>query len=77
MPLIPWTNLITYYKMSSVTTGPTDYLEDDSSYNNRSTLNNITSFLEETAPIPFETVNANKTGFGQTRLCGNMVMSGI
>lgn len=59
---VPWTNLITYYKMSSITTGLPSYLEDDSSYNNRSTLNNITSFLEETAPIPFETVNANKAG---------------
>ncbi|NND12250.1 MAG: DUF11 domain-containing protein, partial [Flavobacteriaceae bacterium] len=59
---IPWSNLITYYKMSNVTTGLPSYLEDDSSYNNRSTLNNITSFLEETAPIPFETINANKTG---------------
>ena len=59
---IPWANLVTYYTMSTVSTGLPSYLEDDSSYNNRSTLNNITSFLEETAPLPFETINSNKSG---------------
>ncbi len=59
---IPWANLVTYYTMSSVQTGLPSFLLDDSSYSNHSTLNNITSFLESTAPIPFETINANKTG---------------
>ena len=59
---IPWSDLITYYTMSSLTTGATPYLEDDSSYNNRSALYNITSFLHQTTPMPFETIGANKSG---------------
>jgi hypothetical protein len=59
---VPWSNLITYYTMSTLTTGAPPYLEDDSSYNNRSALYNITSFLHQTTPMPFETIRANKTG---------------
>ncbi|NND10327.1 MAG: hypothetical protein HKN96_03880, partial [Flavobacteriaceae bacterium] len=50
---IDWTELITYYPMSNVNYGK---LPDASSYGNDAVLYNITTFQEETAPMPYETV---------------------
>ncbi|NNL16081.1 MAG: T9SS type A sorting domain-containing protein [Flavobacteriaceae bacterium] len=50
---IDWSELITYYPMSNVNYGK---LPDASSYNNDAVLYNITTFQEETAPMPYETV---------------------
>ncbi|RAJ12148.1 LamG-like jellyroll fold domain-containing protein [Olleya aquimaris] len=51
---IPWNNLVSYYPMTNIVSSRAlDY----SNNNNPLMLYNITSVLEQTAPMPFETVS--------------------
>ena len=51
---VPWNNLIGYYPMTDIKTSTTS---DFSNSGNHLTLHNITTIQEQTAPMPYETVN--------------------
>ena len=66
---IPWTSLISYYPMTNILSGK---IVDASSFNNDATLYNITSILEQTAPMPYETAVDGIWGAQDTWLYGDV-----
>ena len=67
--IIPWTNLLSYYPMTNIFSGK---VVDASSYDNDAILFNITSILEQTAPMPYQTAADGVWGLQATWLHGDV-----
>ncbi len=66
---IPWANLIAYYPMTNIVMGRTS---DYSGYDKELYINNITTIEEQTAPMPYESVNDGSWTTQSTWLHGDV-----